>query len=98
MGGEAGQHVVAVLPDGLGHDQRGRRIEFAEDLHAHLLRINEAVLLLLVEGVGAHDGPAFGFQGLGEGGFHLRLLGPALLVGGKAQVAAGNKVNVLGCE
>ena len=96
MGGQAGQHVMAVLPDALGHDQRGVRVEFAEDLHAHLLRINEAVLLLLVEGMRAHDRPAFGLEGLGEDGFHLRLLGPAFLVGREAQIAAGDQVNVFG--
>ena len=98
MGGQAGQDVMAVLPDALGHDQRGIRVELAEHLHAHLLRINEAVLLLLVERMRAHDRPALGFQGLGEDGFHLRLLGPAFLVGREAQVAAGNQVNVFGCE
>ena len=98
MGGQARQNVVGVLPDGLRHNHRGVRVEVAEHLDAHLLRVNEAVLLLFVERMRAHDGPALGFQGPGQAGFHLRLLGPALQVGRKAQVAAGHHVNMLGCE
>ena len=45
MGEQAGQHVVAVLPDAFRHDQRRLRIELAEHLHAHLLGVDEAVLL-----------------------------------------------------
>ena len=86
---------MAVLPDRLGHKQRGLGVELAEDLDAHLLRINEAVLLLRVERVRAYNGPPFGSESFGEAGFHFRLLGPALLVGGEAQVAAGNKVNLV---
>jgi len=52
------------------------------------------VLLLFVERMRAHDGPAFGLEGLGEGRFHLRLRGPALLVGGQPQITAGHQVNV----
>ena len=39
------QHVMRVLPDGLGHDQRRVGIDAGEDLHAFLLRADEAVLL-----------------------------------------------------
>ncbi len=66
MGGQAGQYVMAVLPDALGDNQRGAGVQLAEHLDAHFLGVNEAVLLLLVEGMGANDGPAFGFQGPGE--------------------------------
>jgi hypothetical protein len=98
MGGQAGQDVVAVLPDGLGHNQRGVRVEVAEHPHAHFLGVNEAMLLLFIEGVRAHDLPAFGSQSLDEHGFHLRLLRPALLVGGKPQITAGHQVNMFGRE
>ncbi len=96
MGVKPGQDVMAVLPDGFGHDQRGAGIEFAEDFHAHLLGIDEAVLFGRVKGMGADAGPAFGFEGLGEEGLHFGLDGPAFLVGGQAQVAAGHEVNVSG--
>jgi len=62
MGGQAGQNVMAILPDALRDNQRGDRVEPAEHLDAHLLRVKEAVLLLFVEGVCAHDGPALVFQ------------------------------------
>jgi len=37
MGGQAGQNVMGVLPDGLGYNHRGIRVEFAEHRHAHFL-------------------------------------------------------------
>ena len=43
---QAGQHVVRILPDGLGHDERGLGIDAGEDAHPFLLRADEAVLLL----------------------------------------------------
>ena len=98
MGGQAGQDVMAVLPDAFRHNHRGVRVELAEHRDAHLLGVKEAVLLLFVERMCTHDGPAFGLQGLGENGFHFRLLGPAFLVGRKPQIAAGHQVNVLGFE
>jgi hypothetical protein len=48
--------------------------------------------------MGADDCPAFDFKGFAEGSFHFRLFGPALLVGRKPEIAAGNQVSVLGCE
>ena len=41
------QHVVRVLPDRLGHDQRRLGVDSAKDLHAFLLRADEAVLLVV---------------------------------------------------
>ena len=37
MGVQAGQHVVAVLPDRFGHDERSLGGEVAEHFHAHFL-------------------------------------------------------------
>ena len=95
---QAGQHMMAVLPDALGHDQRRVRVQLAKNLHAHLLRINEAVLLFAVIRMGAHHRPALGLERPGQRGLHLGLLGPAFLVGGKAQVAVGHQIDVFGFE
>ena len=53
MAKQAGQHVVRVLPNGLGDDQRGLGIDAGEDAHPFLLRADEAVLLVLLVGMGA---------------------------------------------
>ena len=95
MGEEAVKEMVAVLPYGFGDDEGGVGIKGAEDLHAHFLRIDEAVLFLFVVRVGAKDGPTMCFQSLGEPGFHFGLLRPTLLVGGKPQVAVGHQVDLL---
>src|SRR5215470_3615797 len=89
---------MAVLPNAFGNDERGIGIKLAEDFHAHLLRIDEAMLLYLVEWMGAHDVPAFGFKGFGEYGFHFGLFGPAFLICGKAKVAVGEEVGVIGLK
>ena len=43
---EAVQHVVRVLPDRLGHDQRRLGIDAGKDLHALLLRGDESRAVL----------------------------------------------------
>ena len=55
MADQAGQHVVGVLPDGLGDDDRRLRVDLREDLQAFLLAGDEAVLAGGVEGMGALD-------------------------------------------
>ena len=45
MGGEARQNMVAVLPDGLGDDERRVGVDLGEDFHAVLLAVDEAVLV-----------------------------------------------------
>ena len=59
VGGEAGEDMMAVLPDRLGDDERRVGGDVAEDFHAVLLAVDEAVLFLLVEGMGALDVVAF---------------------------------------
>ena len=60
MGGEPGQHVMAVLPDGFDDDQRRIWRDVAEDLHAALLAVDEAVLFDGIVGMAAADFAAFG--------------------------------------
>ena len=86
---------MAVLPDTFGDDERGIGIELAKYFHAHLLRIDETMLLLFVERMGADDVPTFGFESFAEDGFHFGLFGPAFLVCGKTKVAIGEEIGVL---
>jgi hypothetical protein len=83
--------VVRVLPHALGHDERLLWIDAPKHLDAHALRIQEAVLFYGVVGVGAAHGIALLLQGSGELSFHSLLGGPALLVGGQAEVTAGEE-------
>lgn len=94
MGDEAVEDVMGVLPDGFGNDQRGVLRDLAEDLHAVLLGVDEAVFLDRVARVGALDFVAFAGEAFGEFFFHGFLLGPAFLVGGEAQVAVCDEVDV----
>ena len=73
---QAGQHVVRVLPDRLGDDQRGLRVDSGEDLHALGLRADEAVLLIPLVRMGPHDLVAEVGDGLGTGPVPSRA-GPA---------------------
>ena len=95
VGQQAGQHVMRVLPDRLGHDQAGLGIDLPEDLHPFLLRADEAVLLVRLVGMRPHQFVA----GLGHGarqlGLHLLLGRPALLIGRQPQVAAGDQQDLL---
>ena len=84
------QHMVRVLPDGLGHNQRSPRRDRPEHLHAMLLRADEAVLLRFVIRVPALDRIAELPHRREDLLFHRRLRGPAFLVRRKAQVAACN--------
>ena len=95
---KAGEDVVAVLPDRLGHDQRRVAGNGAEHLQAVLLAVNEAVLLDRIVGVAALDLEAFLLDRGGEFLLHRRLFGFAGLVGGKAQVPAGHQVDRFLCH
>jgi hypothetical protein len=92
---QAGEQVVAVLPDRHRGDDRRVLCDFREHIHAHALRGDEAVLLRRVVRVGTHHFDTFTFEGGGDLFFHGFLRGPADLVGRKAQVARCNKVSRL---
>ena len=62
MGEESLQEMVAVLPDCLGNDDRGVLGDVAEDLHAVLLAVDEAVAFLRIEAVTAADRAPFLFH------------------------------------
>ena len=44
MADQAGENVMAVLPDGLDDDERGGGVDGGEDIHSHALVEDEAVL------------------------------------------------------
>jgi hypothetical protein len=90
------QEMMTVLPNAFGHNERRVRIQVAENLHPHLLGINETMLLLLVEGMSAHGRPALSRQGLGDDTLHFGLFRPAFLIGGQAKIAIGHEVELLG--
>jgi hypothetical protein len=94
MGEQTAEDMMAILPNAFGDNERGIGIELAKDFHAHLLGIDEAMLLFFVERMGAYDLPAFGFEGFGEDSFHFGLFRPAFLVCGKAKVAIGEEIGV----
>jgi len=91
---EAGEQMLAILPDGFCDDQRGLRIELAKHREAHFLGIDETVLLLGVVRVGADDPPPFLAESGRERGLHFGLLRPALLIGGQAEIAVGDQIHL----
>ena len=98
MRGEAGIDVVRILPHRFGDDQRRVGVHAAEDLEALALRRDEAVFLVLLVRMGADDLPAIGLEGGLEGLLHFGLGGPTGLVGGRAQVATGDELDLVALE
>src|ERR1035438_4252998 len=93
---QAGEKVMAVLPDGLANHYRRMERDIAEDLVPVFLAIDETVLPLGIVGMGAVNLTAFTADGL-----HDRLLGlvlgrPALAISGKPQIAARNEIDNVG--
>ena len=91
--GQSGQHMMRILPDSLGNDQRRVGIDAAKNLDALALAGDEAVLFLRVVGVGAFDREALRFDRFDEGVFHRLLGGPAGLIRGETQIAAGDELD-----
>ena len=63
---QSGHHMRAVLPDRLGHDDRRIGIDLLKDLHAHALRVNEAMLQRGIDRVGAAQRDALFAKGRGQ--------------------------------
>ncbi len=98
MAAQPGQHMMAVLPDGLGHDQRRVGMDVLEDLHPHALAGDEAVAGGGVVGVGAPHGHAGAGECVADLALHLFLRWPADLIGGQAQIAAGDQQRLMRAE
>jgi hypothetical protein len=88
---EAGQHMVRVLPDRLGDDQRRLGIDAGKHLHAFLLGGDETVLQGGLVGMGADQFATEFGDGGRQGLLHGMLGGPADFVGGLAEIAAGDE-------
>jgi hypothetical protein len=95
---EPGEHVVAVLPDGLSDDDRRVGRDLPEDVHAHPLGRDEAVPGLGVERVGPPELPILPPEGPRQGSLELGLGRPAGLVGRGPEIAARYEDDVAGPE
>ena len=91
---KAGQHMLAILPDRFGDDQRTRRIQLAEDRQPRFLRVDEPMLFRLVVRMASDYTPAFALQSSAQGGLHPGLLGPAFLIRRKTQIAIRDQINL----
>ena len=92
---QAVQHVMRVLPDGLGNDDRSIGIDaVAEDLHPLLLRLDESVFLVVLVLMGANELIPRRRDGFGQLFFHRLLRRPADLVGAEAQIAVGDELDL----
>src|SRR4051794_13396672 len=93
MCGQAGKHMMAILPDGLRHNERSVFGNSVKDIHSITLRIEKSVLLVWHEGVSTNNFTAETFYGFRQGLFHCSLRGPTDFVGVEAKVATGYQVN-----
>src|SRR5436190_9405852 len=89
------QQMMAVLPYGLRHDQGYIGRQLAKNLQPHLLRIYEAMLFGGIVRMRPDNFPTLSLKRLGKLRLHLRLLGPAPLIGGQAQVAISHEISLL---
>ncbi len=96
MAEQSGEHMIAVLPHGLGNHQGRLGMDMGENVHAHALVVDEAVAQGGVKRVRALERESFGLERGNEFFFHLRLGGPALLVGRLAKVSAGDQQDLFG--
>ncbi len=92
MRAQAREHMVAVLPHGLGDDERRVDGNGIEHLQAHPLAADEPVTCRRVDVVRPLDGPAKVTHGGGDDPLELDLCGPARCVGRFSEVAAGDEI------
>jgi hypothetical protein len=93
---QAGQDVVAVLPDRLDHDERRVDRDALEDLDARSLAVDETVALVRIERVATLDLPAERVDRCREVGLQLLLRGPARDVRAGPEIATGHRVDGAG--
>ena len=95
VGRETVKHVMRILPDRFGDDQGRVGIDaIAEDVHPLLLRLDEAVLLIVLVRMRADQLVAARVDGGSELFFHRLLRGPADAIGAEAQVAVGDELDL----
>ena len=96
MGDEAGEDMVAVLPDGLYDDEGRCGVDGGEDVHAHALAADEAVFAHRIVCVSAAKHHALLEKRRLEHVFEIRLSGPADFIGRLAQVSIGDQQDFVG--
>ena len=96
MADQPGEHVMGVLPDRLGHDERGFGVQAGEHRDALVLGGDEAVLFLRLVGMRAGQPETQPADGGAERALERALRGPADLVGGGPQVAARDEEDGFG--
>lgn len=84
---QPGQHMMRVLPNGFGHDERCVGVDGFEDFDALSLRPEEAVASGWIKSMAADDLVAEIGDSSGELLFHLLLGFPTDAVGGVAKIA-----------
>src|SRR5262245_61581055 len=92
---QPGENMMRVLPDGFGNNERRSRINVLKYFQAFSLRINEAVLGFGIVGVCTHQFVTLGSKRRGECDLHFLLGWPANLIGRKAQVTAGDELDLV---
>jgi hypothetical protein len=92
---QAGKEVMRILPDALGDNERCGGINPGEHSHALFLRGDEAMINILLEGVGADELVAKRGNNLGQLFFHGGLGRPAFFIGRLAEVAVGDQIDAL---
>ncbi len=88
MGEQAGENMMAVLPDRFDHDQRRAGRNLAEHLHSVLLAIDKSVTLGRVVRMAPFDLAALAPDRGHDALFSALLCLPALLVGRQPQISA----------
>jgi hypothetical protein len=88
---QSAQYVMRILPDGLGHDQLGFRVDVGKDLDAVVLRVDEAVSFFRIVRMRTYHFIPGRAEGFSERFFHRLLGGPALPIGCQPQISVGYK-------
>ena len=89
------QHVMRILPDRLGDDERRLRIDRSKDFDPLALRRNETVPNVFLVRMRPHDLEAGGRDRSAKALFHFQLRRPALLICRQPQISASDELNLL---
>ena len=95
MSRQPGQHVMRILPDRLGDDERRLRIDRSKDFDPLALRRNETVPNVFLVRMCPHDLETGRRDRAAKALFHFRLGRPALLICRQPQISASDELNLL---
>src|SRR5260370_2923624 len=88
--------MMTILPHRFDNNERRRARDIAEDLHAILLAVDEAVLLRGIERMTALLLAARAANGVRDGRFDALLRGPTFLIGGEPQIPVCDENDSIG--